>query len=87
MILIAAKLIIGLLFLWLFLWSLVSYLRDLHFYWQNGWNFGEDHPGFDFYREDENEVQHRITNRTRTLWVWPFFVVAFGILTIVYFKR
>ncbi len=29
----------------LLIWSLVSYLRDLHFYWENGWDFGEDHAG------------------------------------------
>lgn len=64
------------------LWTVISYLRDLHFYWRKGWNFDEDHPGFNIYPGEDYDCQEPLSNKSRIFVGWPFFVFVSGILTI-----
>jgi hypothetical protein len=62
------------------IYSITMYLLDLRFYWRNGWNFDEDHPGFEMTHGDP--PLGKLSNRSRIIYGWPFFIGVSAFLTI-----
>lgn len=63
----------------------VMYAFDLWFYWRNGWNFDEDHPGFVLLQGDDDHGQEPMDPPQRLFFGWPMAVLVSGSITIGFF--
>jgi hypothetical protein len=66
-----------------FLGCLAYWLLDLNFYRKNGWDFSQDHPGFQMYNGDVPEGNEwRLSNRNRVQTGGPFMIFVTGIIAL-----